>query len=151
MKFNNSYCCRYDRGSVLKQRSLNEEMLSTDRLREKERLRQNIQKQTSLNEDLIYKRTHAFESLRESFFAVASSKGFQMFKNGLTSRIKNSSTMEKVASASLKNGFVKIFQTWKGSELKSPTSRDGFDSLSNSCHSTEPSTEKCGERLHFNH
>lgn len=90
---------------MLKQRSLNEEILSTDRLKEKERLKQNIQKQTSLNEELIYTRAHTFESLRESFFAVTSSKSFQMLKNGLTNRIKNSTTMERVASASLKNGM----------------------------------------------
>uniref|UniRef100_A0AAR5PKU7 Methyltransferase type 11 domain-containing protein n=1 Tax=Dendroctonus ponderosae TaxID=77166 RepID=A0AAR5PKU7_DENPD len=141
---------RHQRGGVLKQRSLNEEILSTDRLREKERLKQNIQKQTSLNEDLIYKRAHTFESLRESFFAVASTKSFQMLKDGLTNRIKNSTTMEKVASASLKNGFVKIFQTWKGAELKSPTTRDNesYKNVQN-CHPAdkEPS-EKSGERRH---
>ncbi|XP_066154646.1 uncharacterized protein fid isoform X1 [Euwallacea fornicatus] len=140
---------RYDRGGVLKQRSLNEEILSTDRLREKERLKKNIQKQTSLNEDLIYKRTNTFESIRESFFAVASSKGFQLFKNGLTNRIKNSTTMEKVTNASLKNGFVKIFQTWKGGELKSPTSRDneGIKLFIPTCQVSEQ-PERTTERRH---
>ncbi|CAG9762976.1 unnamed protein product [Ceutorhynchus assimilis] len=136
---------RQERGGVPKQRSLNEEILmSTDRLKEKERLRQNIQKQTSLNEDLIYKRVHTFESLRESFLAVASSKSFQMLKN----RIKNSTTMEKVSSTSLKNGFVKIFQTWKGAELKSPKDNENLKNSLN-CHSTDKeSNEKPGERRH---
>ncbi|KAL1505631.1 hypothetical protein ABEB36_005152 [Hypothenemus hampei] len=140
---------RYDRCGVLKQRSLNEEILSTDRLKEKERLKQNIQKQTSLNEELIYKRAHTFESLRESFFAVASSKSFQMFKNGLTNRIRNSTTMEKVANTSLKNGFVRIFQTWKGTDLKSPTTRDNetFSKTIPNCHTTEQG-EKSNERRH---
>ncbi|XP_050303328.1 uncharacterized protein LOC126741067 [Anthonomus grandis grandis] len=139
---------RYERGSVLKQRSLNEEILSTDRLREKERLKRNIQKQTSLNEDLFYKKPHTLESLRESFFAMASSKSFQMLKNGLTNRIRNSTTMERVANASIKNGFVKIFQTWKGSELKSPTNRDNekFKNLPNCLLNDTETSEKTGER-----
>ncbi|KAF7287215.1 hypothetical protein GWI33_002036 [Rhynchophorus ferrugineus] len=116
---------RYERGGVLKQRSLNEDMLSIDRLREKERLKQNIQKQTSLNDELIYKRTHTFESIKDSFFSVTSSKKFQMIKIGLTNKIRNSTTnMEKVTGSSLKNGFVKMLQNWKGNEVVSPTSCD---------------------------
>ena len=46
---------RPERNNVLKQKSLTEEIMSADRLREKEKVRQNIQKQASLNEDLIYR------------------------------------------------------------------------------------------------
>lgn len=41
--------------NVLKQRSLTEDVMSSERLKERERVRQNIQKQASLNEDLIYR------------------------------------------------------------------------------------------------
>ncbi|EFA02468.1 hypothetical protein TcasGA2_TC008156 [Tribolium castaneum] len=111
---------RYHRGGVFKQRSLNEELMSTDRLKEKERVRQNIQKQASLNEDLIYQR-HTFDSFKDSFFSVSTSKRFQLIKTGFTNKIKNSTTIEKVTGTSLKNGFVRMFQNWKSSDLISPT------------------------------
>lgn len=112
---------RYHRGGVFKQRSLNEELMSTDRLKEKERVRQNIQKQASLNEDLIYQRHHTFDSFKDSFFSVSTSKRFQLIKTGFTNKIKNSTTIEKVTGTSLKNGFVRMFQNWKSSDLISPT------------------------------
>lgn len=46
---------RPEKFNVLKQKSLTEDIMSADRLREKEKVRQNIQKQASLNEDLIYR------------------------------------------------------------------------------------------------
>lgn len=101
-----------NRGSVLKQRSMNEELMSTERLQEKERLRQNIQKQASLNEELIYQRSHAFETFKDSVFYVSTSKRFQLIKTGFTNKIRNSTTnIEKVTGASLKNGkpFVMIY------------------------------------------
>lgn len=96
---------------VFKQRSMNEELLSKERLREKERVKRNIQKQASLNEELIYQR-HALESIRESFLSVSTSKRFQLIKSGFTN-IKNSAQIEKVTGTSLKNGFVRMFQGWK--------------------------------------
>lgn len=62
---------------VFKQASMNEELLSTERLREKERVKRQIQKQASLNDDLIYHRT--FDSLRDSLV----SNSIQMLKNGI--------------------------------------------------------------------
>nr|CAI5847180.1 unnamed protein product [Callosobruchus analis] len=116
---------RYNRGGVLKQRSLNEELMSTERLQEKERLRQNIQKQASLNEDLIYHRSTAFkDTFKESVLYVSTTRKFQLIKTGFANKIKNSTTninIEKVTGASLKNGFVKIFQNWKTSETISPS------------------------------
>lgn len=113
------------RGSVFKQRSMNEELMSTERLREKERVKRNITKQASLNEDLMYQR-HALDSLRDSLFSVSTSKRFQLIKSGFTNTLKNSTTnIEKVAGSSLKNGFVRMFQGWKANEfVVSPTQPD---------------------------
>ncbi|PSN57512.1 hypothetical protein C0J52_01590 [Blattella germanica] len=102
-------------GNVFKQSSMNEELMSTERLREKERVRQNIQKQASLNEELIYRRHRTLDSLRDTFFSTSTAKRFQLLKNGLTSKLKSSTTgIEKVAGTSFKNGFVRILQGWKG-------------------------------------
>ncbi|KAJ8927193.1 hypothetical protein NQ314_020469 [Rhamnusium bicolor] len=83
---------KFNRGGVPKQRSLNEELMSTERLQEKERVRQNIQKQASLNEDLFYHRSHAFDTFKDSLFYVSTSKR-----------------------------FVRMFQNWKSSDIISPT------------------------------
>ncbi|KAJ8922695.1 hypothetical protein NQ315_007728 [Exocentrus adspersus] len=113
---------KFNRGGVLKQRSLNEELMSTDRLQEKERVRQNIQKQASLNEDLIYHRSHAFDTFKDSVFYVSTSKRLQLIKTGFTNKLKSSTTnIEKVTGATLKNGFVRMFQNWKSSDIISPT------------------------------
>lgn len=110
------------RGNVFKQRSLNEELMSADRLKEKEKLRRNIQKQASLNENLIYQRHHAFDTFKDTLFSVSTAKRFQLIKTGFTNKIKNSTTnIERVTGSSLKNGFVRIFQNWKSSDLMSPT------------------------------
>lgn len=110
------------RRNVLKQRSLNEELMSTDRLKEKEKVRRNIQKQTSLNEDLICHRQHTFDSIKDSIFSVSAAKKLHLIKTGFTKKIKNSTTnIEKVAGGSLKNGFVKMFQNWTSSDLISPS------------------------------
>lgn len=68
--------------------------MSTERLKEKEQLKKNIQKQASLNEEYITQR-HVFDSLKDSFFT---SKGFHFIKMEFTNKIKNSTTnIEKVA------------------------------------------------------
>ncbi|XP_065221780.1 mucin-4 isoform X2 [Planococcus citri] len=103
--------------NVLKQKSLTEDIMSADRLREKEKVRQNIQKQASLNEDLIYRRQRTIDSFKDTFL-TNSSKKFQMLRSGLTSKLKNSTTnIEKVTGASLKSGFAKIFHGLTGGEL----------------------------------
>lgn len=109
------------RGNVFKQSSMNEELMSTERLREKERVRQNIQKQASLNEDLMFRRNKTLDSLRESLFSASTAKRFQLLKNGFTNKIKSSTTgIEKVTGASFKNGFVRILQGWTGQDIVSP-------------------------------
>ncbi|XP_017778617.1 PREDICTED: uncharacterized protein LOC108564174 [Nicrophorus vespilloides] len=111
---------RYARGSVLKQRSLNEELMSTERLQEKEKLRRNIHKQASLNEDLIFQRNYSFENLRDSLFSTSTAKRLQLIKTGFTNKIRNTN-IDRVTGASLKNGFVRMFQNWKSSDMISPT------------------------------
>lgn len=88
--------------TVQKQSSMNEELMSTERLQENERVRRNIYKQASLNEEIMCKRMMNFESL------------YSGLKSGLTSRITN---IEKVSTLSIKNGFVRIFQSWKSDEM----------------------------------
>lgn len=105
------------RGSVFKQRSLNEELMSSARLREKEKVRQNIQKQTSLNDEWIFRRQHTFDSFKSSIFSASTSNKFQLIKTGFANKFKNSTTNIEVTSASLKNGFVRIFQNWKNSDM----------------------------------
>lgn len=108
------------RGSVFKQRSLNEELMSSARLREKEKVRQNIQKQTSLNDEWMFRRPHTFDSFKSSIFSVSTSNKFQLIKTGFANKFKNSTTNIEVTSASLKNGFVRIFQNWKNSDMTVP-------------------------------
>ncbi|KAL1130163.1 hypothetical protein AAG570_013101, partial [Ranatra chinensis] len=108
--------------NVFKQSSMNEEIMSAERLREKERVKQNIQKQASLNEELIYSRHNGtFDSLKDTLFSTSTAKRFQLLKNGLTNKIKSSTTgIEKVAGASIKNGFVRILQGWTSGDLVGP-------------------------------
>ncbi|XP_034948913.1 uncharacterized protein fid [Chelonus insularis] len=101
------------RGNVCKQSSMNEELMSMERLVERESVRRNIMKQASLNEEML-RENHMFENLKDSISSSATTRRFQLLKSGLTNRIKQSTTsLEKVASISIKNGFVKILQSWK--------------------------------------
>ncbi|CAH2087969.1 unnamed protein product [Euphydryas editha] len=95
---------------VVKQTSLNEELMSVERLREKERLRKNIQKQASLNEEYLFRRPGALDSIRDSIFSTSATtaKKFQSLKNGLTNKFKTSTTnIDKVTV------FVRMLQGWK--------------------------------------
>uniref|UniRef100_A0A2H1WYY5 SFRICE_021558 n=2 Tax=Spodoptera frugiperda TaxID=7108 RepID=A0A2H1WYY5_SPOFR len=108
---------------VFKQTSLNEELMSVERLREKERLRKNIQKQASLNEEYLYRRPGVLDSIRDSIFSTSATTGkkFQSLKNGLTSKFKTSTTnIDKVTV------FVRMLQGWKnhGPAPEVPTPSD---------------------------
>ncbi|XP_063365975.1 protein piccolo [Cydia amplana] len=108
---------------VFKQTSLNEELMSVERLREKEHLRRNIQKQASLNEEYLYRRPGALDSIRDSIFSTSANtaKKFQSLKNGLTSKFKTSTTnIDKVTV------FVRMLQGWKnhGPVPEVPTPND---------------------------
>ncbi|XP_063831740.1 protein piccolo [Ostrinia nubilalis] len=122
---------------VFKQTSLNEELMSVERLREKEHLRKNIQKQASLNEEYLYRRPGALDSIRDSIFSTSATtaKKFQSLKNGLTSKFKTSTTnIDKVTV------FVRMLQGWKnhGPVPEVPTPSDN-----------NPATEKAvPERRH---
>lgn len=106
------------RNVPLKQSSMNEELMSAERLEEKERVRRNIMKQASLNEELICK-WRTFEALKD-FSPISASRRFQLLKNGLTNKLKRSTTnIEKVSSMSIKNGFVRMLQGWKSCENES--------------------------------
>lgn len=106
------------KGNMFKQSSMNEELMSAERLREKERVRQNIQKQASLNEDLMFRRNRTLDSLRDTLFSASTAKRFQLIKSGLSNKIKNSTTgIEKVSGTSLKNGFVRILQNWTSGDV----------------------------------
>lgn len=90
--------------------------MSIDRLKEKEKVRRNIMKQASLNEEIICKRK-AFEAFKDSLYSGNATKRFQLLKSGLTNRIKQSTTnIEKVSGMSIKNGFVKMLQGWTSAE-----------------------------------
>lgn len=112
------------RNVPLKQSSMNEELMSTERLEEKERVRRNIMKQASLNEELICK-WRTFEALKDSISPVNAGRRFQLLKNGFTNKIKRSTTnIEKVSGMSIKNGFVRMLQGWKSSENESAAFAD---------------------------
>ncbi|KYM97920.1 PREDICTED: uncharacterized protein LOC108778044 [Cyphomyrmex costatus] len=116
---NFSYQSLRKRNIPLKQSSMNEELMSAERLEEKERVRRNIMKQASLNEELICK-WRTFEALKDSISPVSASRRFQLLKNELTSKLKRSTTnIEKVSSMSIKNGFVRMLQGWKSCENES--------------------------------
>ncbi|XP_043271315.1 serine-rich adhesin for platelets isoform X2 [Venturia canescens] len=108
---------RRRRGNVHKQSSMNEELMSMERLVERDRVRKNIMKQASLNEEIICKpRGQTFCHFRESLYSGnATMQRIQLIKSDLTNRIKQSTTsMEnKVSSITIKNGFAKILQGWK--------------------------------------
>ncbi|KZC10801.1 Putative methyltransferase KIAA1456 [Dufourea novaeangliae] len=113
------------RGSIMKQSSMNEELMSAERLEEKERVRRNIMKQASLNEDLMYK-GNTFEALRESLYSGNATRRFQLLKSGLTNKIKQSTNIE-VSGISIKNGFVKILQGWKSSDSETTSASGAQD------------------------
>lgn len=82
-----------------KQSSLNEELMAGNRLREKERVRKRIQKQTSLNEAFL---------CRSAMF----SKRLQVIREGFTTKIKSSTgSLERVT----KTGINKLIQNIKNS------------------------------------
>lgn len=57
--------------------------------------------------------------MKDVLFSTSTSKRFQLIKNGLTRKIKNSTTnIEKVAG--IKNGFVRILQGLTNTEMTIP-------------------------------
>lgn len=95
------------RANVQKQSSMNEELMSYERLKERENVRSNITKQASLNEEIIQKGSRAFEA----FYGLSATRKFQILKSGLTNRIRQSTnSIEKVSGLAIKSSFAKILQ-----------------------------------------
>lgn len=78
-----------------KQTSMNDELIFSERLKEKERLKKQVQKQCSLNEELIYNKGRRgtgppqentrWDQMKEAFLKNSSNvKCFQLIKNGLS-------------------------------------------------------------------
>ncbi|KAH8361150.1 hypothetical protein KR200_012203 [Drosophila serrata] len=104
-----------------KQSSLNEELMACNRLREKERVRKRIQKQTSLNEAFL---------CRSALF----SKRLQVIREGFTTKIKSSTgSLERVT----KTGISKLIQNIKSvpqmpaNPLQNPAPTDKSPTLNN--------------------
>ncbi|KAH8294614.1 hypothetical protein KR018_000252 [Drosophila ironensis] len=100
-----------------KQSSLNEELMACNRLREKERVRKRIQKQTSLNEAFL---------CRSALF----SKRLQVIREGFTTKIKSSTgSLERVT----KTGISKLIQNIKSvpqAQSQSPLQNTGLNNNS---------------------
>ena len=92
--------------------------MSMERLMERDIVRKNIMKQASLNEEIICKPSRTFGHFRDTIYSASATKRFQLIKSGLTNRIKQSTTtsMEKVSSMAMNNGFVKILQSWTSTD-----------------------------------
>lgn len=94
-KSNSADSPTYSRLFLRKQSSLNEELMAANRLREKERVRKRIHKQTSLNEAFLYR----------SVFG----RKLQVIREGFATKIKSSTgSLERVT----KIGLVKIIQNF---------------------------------------
>ncbi|KAG8034092.1 hypothetical protein G9C98_008573 [Cotesia typhae] len=109
--------------NIIKQSSMNEELMSIERLAERDHVRHKIIKQISLNEEFIYK--NKTMNKVEDDISNGTSRRFQLLKSGLTNRIKQSTTnVEKVSSIAIKNGLVKILQSWKSLDGNSDDQTD---------------------------
>ena len=108
-----SNCNMVNRANVKKQSSMNEELMSYERLKERDFVRSNITKQTSLNDEVMHK-GRAFDTLKETLYSGNATKKLQLIKSGLTNKIKQStSSIEKVSGISIKDSFVRILQVSK--------------------------------------
>ncbi|XP_014227656.1 mucin-5AC-like [Trichogramma pretiosum] len=133
--------------NVCKQSSMNEEIMSFERLKERESVHRNIMKQASLNEELIYntERRPTLEALRDSIYSASASRRFQLLKSGLTNRIRQSTTnIEKVSSAAIKNAFVGILQSWKSTESPTATPSTTTTSVASAMNSASAGTGPLG-------
>ncbi|KAF0310800.1 putative tRNA methyltransferase 9B [Amphibalanus amphitrite] len=96
-----------------KQSSLNENLIHSDRLLEREKLQSEIVKQRSLNDSYLYGKLENAETMPQDGF-LASYKRLKIIRDSLG---KLSESLEKIAeneppTSSLKNGFVKMVRNW---------------------------------------
>ncbi|XP_008180540.1 uncharacterized protein LOC100168523 isoform X2 [Acyrthosiphon pisum] len=93
------------KSNEIKQRSMNEELMSIERLKEKEIVQKNIQRQASLNEELMYS-TRTLESIKDTL---------QLLKTGFTKTFKNPSSQ---VSDNIKSGLSRMLGYKEGCEEK---------------------------------
>jgi hypothetical protein len=93
------------KSNEIKQRSMNEELMSVERLKEKEIVQKNIQRQASLNEELMYS-TRTLESIKDTL---------QLLKTGFTKTFKNPSSQ---VSDNIKSGLSRMLGYKEGCEEK---------------------------------
>lgn len=93
------------KSNEIQQRSMNEELMSVERLKEKEIMQKNIQRQASLNEDLMY-RTRTLESIKDTL---------QLLKTGFTKTFKNPSSQ---VSDNIKSGISRMLGYKEDTEEK---------------------------------
>lgn len=93
------------KSNEIKQRSMNEELMSVERLKEKEIVQKNIQRQASLNEELMYS-TRTLESIKDTI---------QLLKTGFTKTFKNPSSQ---VSDNIKSGLSRMLGYKEGCEEK---------------------------------
>ncbi|XP_064554519.1 uncharacterized protein fid isoform X1 [Drosophila montana] len=121
-----------------KQSSLNEELMAGNRLREKERVRKRIQKQTSLNEAFL---------CRSAMF----SKRLQLIREGFTTKIKSSTdSLERVT----KTGITKLMQNIKNGPLNqtpAPVSPNPQQADNNNKQPAAPAQQANQQQLQHQH
>ncbi|SPP89591.1 uncharacterized protein LOC117591102 [Drosophila guanche] len=124
-----------------KQSSLNEELMACNRLREKERVRKRIQKQTSLNEAFL---------CRSAMF----SKRLQVIREGFTTKIKSSTgSLERVT----KTGISKLIQNIKSAPqtpsipIQSSAMADNAATNNNNKQTTVSATQQPQQHHHHHH
>jgi len=93
------------KSNEIQQRSMNEELMSVERLKEKEIVQKNIQRQASLNEELMYK-TRTLESIKDTI---------QLLKTGFTKTFKNPSSQ---VSDNIKSGLSRMLGYKEGGDEK---------------------------------
>ena len=101
-----------------KQASLNENLIHSERILEREKLQAEIVKQRSLNDSYLYGKPEHTEPVTQDGF-LASYKRLRIIRDSLG---KLSESLEKIAendppASSLKNGFVKMVRQWTDSTV----------------------------------
>ncbi|XP_035709172.1 uncharacterized protein LOC118436102 [Folsomia candida] len=93
--------------SFWKQSSLNEELIFSERLKEKQLLKQQVQKQSSLNEELIYKQRREntrWDAMKEAILNSSNVKCLQLIRDGISSRFRSSSNDAGLGGTGQQNG-----------------------------------------------
>jgi len=129
--------------SMCKQTSMNEELICSERLKEKERLKRTMPKQCSLNEELIYSRAKSkdyetttstrWDQMKEVLFSSSNVRCLQLLRTELSNRFGSSTNNHNAGSN--KCGLNNL-------DLK-----NGSDQHSNNGMTTVPETTKTDGNL----